>query len=447
MSELIVSVSGVRGVVGESLTREVVERFTRAAASVLEDGAIVVSRDGRANGIELADHVSHTLSAGGRHVIQAGITSTPTTGILVRKFKAAGGIQISASHNPVQYNGLKLFDETGRVLTARQGEQVRDLYLAATSPPLPTHTPGTIEECADTLSDHLDRVLATVDSAAIRDQHYRVLLDANHGAGGLLGRPLLEALGCQVHLLGEEPHGNFQHTPEPTATNLASICQVVANAGVDIGFCQDPDADRLAIIDAQGTYLGEEYTLALCVDHVLQQQPGPIVTNCASSLMIEDLARQHGVTFERSAVGEANVVDVMLARQASFGGEGNGGPIDPRVGYVRDSFVGMALVLDAMAHTGSSVRALADRLPRYCIHKTQVTVTDKNLETLFDALEDQLDAESASRLDGLRLEWPGQWLLMRASNTEPLVRLIAEAKDPATAEMLCRRAAQIVQST
>jgi len=162
--------------------------------------------------------------------------------------------------------------------------------------------------------------------------------------------------------------------------------------------------------------------------------------------MIEDLARQHGVTFERSAVGEANVVDVMLARQASFGGEGNGGPIDPRVGYVRDSFVGMALVLDAMAHTGSSVRALADRLPRYCIHKTQVTVAGKNLETLFDALEDQLDAESASRLDGLRLEWPGQWLLMRASNTEPLVRLIAEAKDAATAEMLCRRAAQIVQS-
>ncbi|MEO2021458.1 MAG: phosphoglucosamine mutase [Pirellulaceae bacterium] len=446
MSELIVSVSGMRGVVGESLTREVVARFTRAAASVLEDGAIVVSRDGRANGIELADHVGRTLSSGGRHVIQAGITSTPTTGILVRKLGAAGGIQVSASHNPVQYNGLKLFDATGRVLTARQGEQVRDLYLDPEKHVLSSETPGTIQECADTLSDHLDLVLATVDSAAIRRQNYRVLLDANHGAGGLLGRRLLETLGCQVHLLGEEPHGDFQHAPEPTATNLAGICQAVASEGVDIGFCQDPDADRLAIIDAQGTYLGEEYTLALCVDHVLQQQPGPIVTNCASSLMIEDLAQQHGVAFERSAVGEANVVDVMLSRQACFGGEGNGGPIDPRVGYVRDSFVGMALVLDAMARAGTSVRTLADRLPRYCIHKTQVTVAGKNLETLFDALENQLDAKSTSRLDGLRLDWPGQWLLMRASNTEPLIRLIAEAGDATTAEMLCRQAAEIVRS-
>jgi len=213
-----------------------------------------------------------------------------------------------------------------------------------------------------------------------------------------------------------------------------------------IGFCQDPDADRLALIDASGKCLGEEYTMALCVDHVLQQRSGAIVTNCATSRMIEDLSNKYGVAFHRSAVGEANVVDAMMATEACFGGEGNGGPIDPRVGYVRDSFVGMALVLDAMAAGDQSVRTLADRLPCYSIHKTQITVASEQLPAVFAALEGQFAAATSSRLDGLRLDWPDQWLLIRASNTEPLVRLIAEASDQAAAEQLCQHASAIVQS-
>ena len=446
MAELIVSVSGIRGVVGKNLTSKTVEQFTLAVSSVLEAGPLVVTRDGRANGVELAEDVCRTLISSGRDVINGGVAATPTTGVLIREFQAAGGIQISASHNPIQYNGLKLFDQTGRVLTAERGEQVRELYQQSAELSLDAEHPGTVTTPEDTISAHLNLVLATVNVDRIRSRNYRVLLDANHGAGGLLGRRLLETLGCQLILLGEEANGKFQHDPEPTATNLTSICQQVAEQDVAIGFCQDPDADRLAIIDESGNYLGEEYTMALCVDHILQQRSGPIVTNCATSRMIEDLSNKHGVAFHRSAVGEANVVDAMLTTQACFGGEGNGGPIDPRVGYVRDSFVGMALVLDAMAAEDQSVRNLADRLPSYSIHKTQITVAIEQMPTIFDALEHQLTATTSSRLDGLRLDWPDQWLLIRASNTEPLVRLIAEAADPATAEQLCQQAGAIARS-
>lgn len=445
MSELIVSVSGIRGVVGKNLTSKTVEQFTLAVSSVLEAGPLVVTRDGRANGIELAEDVCQTLSNNGRSVINAGVAATPTTGVLIREFEAAGGIQVSASHNPIQYNGLKLFDQTGRVLTAERGEQVREIYQQSPEPGASSDNPAPVTVPEDTISAHLNRVLATVDVDRIRSRNYRVLLDANHGAGGILGRRLLETLGCQLILLGEEANGKFQHDPEPTARNLTSICQQVAEQDVAIGFCQDPDADRLAIIDESGKYLGEEYTLALCVDHILQQRTGTIVTNCATSRMIEDLSDKHGVPFQRSAVGEANVVDAMIATQACFGGEGNGGPIDPRVGYVRDSFVGMATVLDAMAAEQQSVRSLADRLPRYAIHKTQVSVTREQMPAIFDVLERQLTAATSSRLDGLRLDWPDQWLLIRASNTEPLVRLIAEASDPQAAEQLCQQAAAIAR--
>jgi len=446
MSELIISVSGIRGIVGKTLTSKTVEKFTLAVSSVLAAGPLVVTRDGRANGVELAEDVCQTLSNHGRSVINAGVAATPTTGVLIREFQAAGGIQVSASHNPIQYNGLKLFDQTGRVLTAERGEQVRKIYQQS---PVPdpcddASAPVTLPE--DTISAHLKQVLATVDVDRIRSRNYRVLLDANHGAGGILGRRLLETLGCQLILVGEEANGKFQHAPEPTASNLTSICQQVAQQDVAIGFCQDPDADRLAIIDGSGNYLGEEYTLALCVDRILQQRTGGIVTNCATSRMVEDLCNKHGAAFQRSAVGEANVVDAMITTGACFGGEGNGGPIDPQVGYVRDSFVGMAIVLDAMAAEQQSVRSLADRLPRYAIHKTQVSVAREQMPAIFDALEDRMTATESSRLDGLRLDWPDRWLLIRASNTEPLVRLIAEASDLTAAEQLCQQAANIARS-
>ncbi len=440
MSEPIISVSGLRGIIGQSLTPEVALRYAAAFAEPLKGRSIVITRDGRATGPTLAAVLKGTLSALGCDVIDADVAATPTTGVLVRQLGAAGGIQISASHNPPQYNGLKLFSPEGRVIPAVAGEDVIKLYRGGTPSWADFDHLGRITSCADSTGKHLELVLATVDVERIRAKRYKVLLDANHGAGSVLGTRLLEALGCQVTVLGGTPDGLFEHTPEPTAENLAGVLSAVSEHGCDIGFCQDPDADRLALIDAVGRYVGEEYTLAICVDHRLRQERGPIVTNCSTSRMAEDLATKYGVPFFRSAVGEANVVDRMLTEGAVLGGEGNGGAIDPRVVLVRDSFVGMAQTLDAMAARGLTLAELVAELPRYEIEKTKLTLPREKMAAAFDAVAAHFAEAEADRLDGLRLDWPDKWLLVRASNTEPIVRAVAEAPTAAEAARLCAEA-------
>lgn len=448
MAPLIISVSGLRGIVGESLTPEVAVRYAAAFAESLPPGAIVVTRDGRATGKMLADAVRSALCAAGRNVVDAEIAATPTTGVLVRHHQAAGGIQISASHNPAPYNGLKLFSTAGRVIDAQAGERVKQRYLNLAQPlAWAAHNQlGRVIACENTTSAHLRLVLATVDVARIRAQNFRVLLDANHGAGSLLGKQLLAALGCEAVILGDTPDGQFAHGAEPTAENLREVSQQIVAQRAAIGFCQDPDADRLAVIDERGRYLGEEYTLALCVEHVLRTSHGPIVTNCSTSRMSQDIAEKFGVPFFTSAVGEANVVDSMLAHNALFGGEGNGGPIDPRVGLVRDSFVGMALILDAMSARNLPISALADELPRYEICKTKITLAAEKLPAALAALESHFADAKADRRDGLRLELHEAWLLIRASNTEPIVRIIAEAPSAEEAQRLCTDVGRVIES-
>jgi phosphomannomutase len=451
--ELIISVSGLRGVVGESLTPDVAFRYAAAFAESLPPGAVLVTRDGRANGGQLVAPVAAGLSQGGRRqTTDGGIAATPTTGVLLRNLHCAGGVQISASHNPAEYNGMKLFSAAGRVVPAGVGEAVLERFrkldtgYSMTDGGRPTSNIRILE---DTTAAHLALVERVVDVERIRVRRFRVLLDANHGSGSVLGKPLLERLGCDVIVMGGEPDGQFAHPPEPTAENLDGVLNEVTRVAADVGFCQDPDADRLAIIDEQGRYLGEEYTLALCVDHVLRRSPGPVVTNCSTSRMTEDLARKYRVPFFRSAVGEANVVDAMLRNHAVLGGEGNGGVIDPRVGLVRDSFVGMALVLDGMAERNPPISALADELPHYAIHKTKVEMPRDGIESAFAALERHFHDARPDRRDGLRLDWmfpdgSGRWLLVRRSNTEPIVRLIAEAPTAEEARRLCQIARNLL---
>jgi len=445
VKEPIISVSGLRGVVGESLTPEVAIRYVAAFAARSPSGPLVVTQDGRPSGRMLAEAVHAGLHALGRNTIEVGIAATPTTGVLVRHCRAAGGIQISASHNPSEYNGLKLFSAEGRVIPAGPGGEVLVAYRSGRTSWVSHAELGSIQDCADPLVPHLTAVLATVDVPQIRSRKFHVLLDSNHGAGSILGLRLLNELGCTVTLLGGRSDGQFTHPPEPTADNLAGVLARVPEVGAEVGFCQDPDADRLAVIDENGRYLGEEYTLALCLDHVLRGRRGPIVTNCASSRIAEDLAAKYDVSLFRSAVGEANVVDAMLAHGAVFGGEGNGGPIDPRVGLVRDSFVGMALLLDAMASRQMPVSRLADELPNYQIVKTKVLLPPEKVAAGLDALERRFSDAKADRLDGLRLDWPNRWLLVRPSNTEPIVRAIAEANTKEEARRLCDEAAAVLQ--
>ena len=376
----------------------------------------------------------------------------PPLGVLVRRLAAAGGIQITASHNPLPYNGLKLFSAEGRVIPAALGEEVLRRYRRRASPSWAPARPARAapsQRRPDTLAAHLEAVLATVDVQRIRRRQFRVLLDANHGAGGPLGRRLLEALGCRVTILGEPPDGQFAHPPEPTAENLAGVLAAVTQAGADDRLLPGPRR-RPAGGDRRGGPLpgrGVYGRLAMCVDHVLRatrEWAAPIVTNCSSSRMSEDLAERYGVPFFRSAVGEANVVDAMLAHGAIFGGEGNGGPIDPRVGLVRDSFVGMALLLDAMAERERPIGQLADELPRYEIVKTKISLPREKIPAALDALAAAFADAACDRLDGLRLDWPGRWLLVRASNTEPIVRAIAEAPTAAEARRLCGDAAEVI---
>jgi len=443
VKEPIITVSGLRGIIGSTLTPEIAIRYACAFAADLPTGPIVLTRDSRPSGRMLAEAIRSGLAALGRDPVDAGIAATSTTGVLIQHLAAAGGIQISASHNPSQYNGMKLFSAEGRVIPATAGQRVIMRYRQSEIPWVDHDRLGSARRQTDATSEHLSRVLATVDVQAIRKRRFHVLLDSNHGAGALLGRPLLERLGCETTLLGAEPDGQFEHTPEPTAENLSGVLSQVTQVGADVGFCQDPDADRLAVIDERGRYLGEEYTLAMCVDHVLRQRKGPIVTNCSTSRMSQQLAQNYEVPFFASAVGEANVVDTMLEHGALLGGEGNGGVIDPRVGLVRDSFVGMALLLDAMASRGAKISKLADELPRYEIVKTKVSLDRQMIPAALDALQRRFAQATASRVDGLRLDWPdGRWLLVRPSNTEPIVRAIAEAATELLARRLCDDAAE-----
>lgn len=444
MNEPIISVSGLRGIVGTSLTPVIASRYTAAFATLAPKGPILITRDSRPSGAMLAQAIEAALQACGRDTIQAGVVATPTTGVLVRQLGAAGAMIITASHNPSPYNGLKLVSAEGRVIPARPGREVLERYRAGEFAWAAHDGLGQARECPDPHAAHLQAVLATVDVERIRGAGFSVLLDSNRGAGAVLGRRLLEALGCRVTHLGATPDGQFEHLPEPTAENLAGVLDAVRQAGADVGFCQDPDADRLAVIDATGRYLGEEYTLAMCVDHVLRHRRGPVVANCSSSRMTEDLAGMYNVGYMRSAVGEANVVDAMQATGAIFGGEGNGGPIDPRVGYIRDSFVGMALLLDAMAARRATVAQLADQLPRYAIHKTKMNLAAEKVPAATEALIGRFPEAKADRLDGLRLDFPTGWLLVRASNTEPIVRAVAEAVTAEEAQRLCREAAEVL---
>ncbi|QDU91381.1 Phosphomannomutase/phosphoglucomutase [Pirellulimonas nuda] len=446
MTELIISVSGLRGVVGDTLTPAVAMRYAAAFAESLPAGPIVTGYDGRASGPMMVAAVETALMASGRRVLSLGPAATPTIGVVVSNLRAAGGVQVSASHNPAEYNGIKLFSGAGRVIPASDGVRVQERFQDQAWQPA-AGVAGRARAVTVAAEAHVERILPLVDLARIRAKRFRVLLDANHGAGAVIGARLLERLGCVTRVLGAEPTGDFLHTPEPTAENLAGVLGAVREFGADVGFCQDPDADRLAVIDHTGRYLGEELTLGLCVDHELRRRTGPVVTNCSTSRVTEDLCKKYGAPFTRSAVGEANVVDQMLRTGAVLGGEGNGGVIHPAVCLVRDSMIGMALVLDAMAARDAPVGELADRLPQYSIHKAKAAVPPAKIAAALDRLEAHFGQAEADRMDGLRLDWPdGRWLLVRASNTEPIVRIIAEAATADAAKSLCEEAAATCQT-
>ncbi len=435
---LIVSVSGIRGVIGQGLTPEAATAFALALGTSTQGGKIVLSRDGRPSGVLLRHAVLAGLLSAGCDVDDLDIVPTPTCGLAVRRLGAAGGIQITASHNPAQWNGLKLFGPEGKVLTATEGQKLKDLFESGSFRRASWDQLGKVAPCGQAGDWHRDQVLGLLNVRAIRERRFGVFLDANGGAGGMLGRKLLEALACQATLHACDMDGRFLHEAEPIAENLRDICPLVPRDRADIGFVLDPDADRLALIDETGHYIGEELTLALAVFTRLRQQRGPIVLNMSTSRVNEDIARQFGCACFRSAVGEANVVDKMREVGAVIGGEGNGGVIDPRVGWVRDPFIGIGLILQLLAETRKRLSELVAELPRYHIVKSKYQIDRDRLPGLFATLTTRWPQAKADRLDGLRLDWEDRWVHVRPSNTEPIVRVIAEAPQAHSAEQLCK---------
>jgi phosphomannomutase len=443
-SGLIVSVSGIRGVVGASLTPEAVVAFASALAAHVGGRPVVLSRDGRPSGSVLRHAVLAGLLGGGCDVHDLGIAPTPSFGLAVRRLNAAGGVQITASHNPAEWNGLKLFGPDGRVLSPADGRQIKSLFDMAAFRRVPWDKLGTLLDAPHAPDWHRQRVLELVDVPRIRAAQLRTFLDANGGAGGPLGRKLLEAFQSRPVCLGCNADGFFEHEPEPIEANLRSVCPKVKENGCDVGFVLDPDADRLALIDESGRYLGEELTLALAVRYRLSQERGPVVVNLSTSRVTEDVARQAGCPTHRAAVGEANVAAKMVEVGAVIGGEGNGGVMDPRVGLVRDPFIGMGLILNLMAETSKKLSALAAELPQYAIVKEKFGVARERLPTLFAALEQRWPDATADRQDGLRLDWADRWVQVRGSNTEPVVRVIAEAPRAEDAAELCREVGKLL---
>jgi phosphomannomutase len=451
--DLMVSVSGVRGRVGDPLTPELMTSLAAAFGAFMRaeagKGPIYVGRDSRTSGPMFVRAVTAGLQSVGCAVVDLGVVPTPTLLLAVEDSDAVGGIGVTASHNPAEWNALKLVSREGIFLDADRSARFR-AFLASESPErVAWDRIGSRTEDLGAWPRHMERIVALehIDVPALRARAFHVALDCVHGAGGPVMRELLETLGCTVTSIGMEPDGLFPRDPEPTAANLAALGDLVRSAGADIGLAVDPDVDRLSLVDETGEAMGEDLTLALAAAAVLRRTPGPVVTNLSTSQVVEDAARAFGAPVHRAPVGEVNVARRMQDEGAVVGGEGNGGVILPALHHTRDAPLAAALVLQQLVDEGVTPSEAVARWPSYRIVKRKVSFPREALEAAYEALAEDLTGGVADRSDGLRLAWTGQgaWLHVRPSGTEPVVRLIAEAREGEVARSLVDRAAALLE--
>lgn len=436
---LKIGVSGIRGVVGEFLTPGLALAFGQAFGTYVGRGAVVVGRDTRSTGEMLQHAVQCGLLAAGCDIVDVGVLPTPTIQMYTGGTRARGGIALTASHNPPEYNALKLFNSGGLFFNHYERGELIDLYHQSDFYHATNNEIGQVrKEMQSAPRMHIDRVVRHVDVDAIRNRRFRVCLDSVNGAGSIMSPGFLtDTLGCDLTAISVNPEEPFPREAEPKPETLGDIAQLVRQTGAEVGFAQDPDGDRLAVVDENGAILDNDDVLALVVDAVLHRVEGDVVVNLTTSAVIDDVAKQHGRHVHRTPVGEANVVEMMQAVRAAIGGEGsNGGIIFPSVHLCRDSYTGMAMLLDRMASSGRTVSELVGSLPRYYRRFGKVPYEHGRLGILMQALEAKYPEAHKDRSDGLKLLWPDRWAHVRASNTEPLLRLAAEAKSEAELEKL-----------
>lgn len=445
----MISVSGIRGRVGFGLTPEVVARYAAAfgawAIARGQSKAVVLGRDSRITGPLFHSVTRAALESVGAQVIDIGLMTTPSLQLAVEHHHAAGGLGITASHNPIEWNALKFIGPDGLFLSAAQGAEMRALVEQGT-PYATWDKLGETRFDGDALSRHLDQVLALpfIDVEGIRSRHFRVAYDACRGAGGAIIPRLLELLGCQVTAIELETDGRFPRPPEPVPENLGALERLVKESHAQIGFATDPDVDRLALVSDEGKAIGEDYTLALATRVVLRHRSGPVVTNLSTSRIVDDMAAEGGSRVIRAPVGEVNVALRMRSEGAVIGGEGNGGVILPELHLGRDAPLGVALLLQMMHEDGEPLSKVVSRFPRYAILKDKLDRPDKPLDAVYAALKSAFPDAEADTQDGLRLSWADKWVHIRPSGTEPIVRVIAEAPTMDGAKALVESGRQLL---
>jgi phosphomannomutase len=452
---LIKSISGIRGTiggrVGDNLTPIDAVKFAAAYGTWLkqernkEDYRVVVGRDARISGGMIQSLVMNTLVGLGIHVIDLGLSTTPTVEVAVPLEHADGGIILTASHNPKQWNALKLLNEKGEFLNAEEGAKILKIAEADKMLFADVDSLGEITKNEAYIDIHIDEVLDLpfVNKAAIEKSNFKVVVDGVNSTGGIAIPLLLERLGVQAVKLYCEPNGHFPHNPEPLKEHLTDLSKKVVDEHADFGIVVDPDVDRLAFMDEKGEMFGEEYTLVACADYVLSQQKGNTVSNMSSTRALRDITEKHGGTYQASAVGEVNVVELMKKTNAIIGGEGNGGIIYPALHYGRDALVGVALFLSLLADKKMAVSELKKTYPSYYMSKKKIQLTPEiNVDEILNTMAERYRDDDVSTVDGVKIDFLDNWVHLRKSNTEPIIRVYSEAKLQAEADVL---ADQIIQ--
>jgi phosphomannomutase len=427
---LKISISGVRGVVGESLTPTLLTRFAQAFGTYVGSGAIVMGRDTRTSGEMVRQAVGAGLLSSGCRVIDLGICPVPTVQLLVRQLGARGGICITASHNPAEWNALKFINSAGLFLSGAQARQLLDIYHQGEYVKVTGSEMRSVEPSAGSIDLHIKAIMETLGPlpASLERRRLRVVVDSCNGAGSIIAPRLLEELGVEVIQINTTPDGLFPRGAEPVPENLGALSRAVREHAADIGFAQDMDADRLAVVSEEGEAIGEEYTLVLAARYVLAREPGPVVANLSTTSMLDAVAATFNCPIYRSRIGEANVAEEMQRQNAVIGGEGNGGVIYPRINFARDSLVGMALILHLLENMGPPLSAIISELPRYYMVKEKLACRSDKIGRVLRMVRKEYARWPVDSRDGIKVIMPEGWFLVRGSNTEPIIRLVSEAK-------------------
>jgi len=425
---LKISISGVRGVVGQSLTPKLLTRFAQAFGTHTGSGTIVLGRDPRTSGQMVKHAVVAGLLSTGTRVVDIGMCPVPTVQLQVRHRRAQGGIAITASHNPAEWNALKFIGSSGLFLDTGQARELLDIYHQGEYTKVAGAEIRTVEEIEGATDLHIKQILDALGPLPKTPKKLRVVLDSCNGAGSIVGPKLIEALGAEVIPLNVTPDGSFPRPAEPLPENLGDLCRMVKEHHADVGFAQDMDADRLAIVSERGEPIGEDYTLVLATLYVLGREKGPVVANLSTISALADVANKFGCPVFLTKIGEVNVTDAMQQHNAVVGGEGNGGVIYPRINFARDSLVGIALVLHLLAESQRTVSELLDTIPRYTIVKEKMACPSHRIPGVLKKIRQDFAKFPLDTRDGVKVMQSDGWLLVRGSNTEPIIRIVAEAK-------------------